>query len=205
MKGRENSSGSNNLGCINFEKWVGYTWKNELLTQKSRVTFHLEEIFDEAELEYNPLHMLERAFCISAFCMRRMIECRLVTDQFSNSLLPIYEIPRQANTEYREHFKSFTGGNFFEKYNFKRRDRVIRSPKYLSNRFLHASVLATISKSDYLPNGLLIASDFQASKCVFHMSIDEFNSIAEAFLADTVFDSVDGIDSETGETYAKRN
>ena len=69
------------LGSVSSSRWQSYTWKNELAEQKRRICLHLDEVFAEADTEHNPYHMLERAIGVAALCMRRLIECRLVTDR----------------------------------------------------------------------------------------------------------------------------
>lgn len=192
-------------GYVNFAEWAGYAWKNELLEQRARVLLHLKEIFEEHETQHNPFHMLERAFGITAFCMRRLIECHLVTDRFRETELTIYQIPIAENVERREHFRRFTGGNFYNNYSMTVREPRKRKPKYISDKFLHARIIATLSDSEHLPNGLLVASDHQAKENLFHMTESEFDSMVWAFLNDTVHSEADGYDAETGKVYARRD
>ena len=70
------------LGSVSSSEWQSYTWKNELAEQRRRIILHLGEALAEADIEHNPYHMLERSVGVAAVCMRRLIECRLVTDRF---------------------------------------------------------------------------------------------------------------------------
>jgi hypothetical protein len=82
------------LGCVSGAEWQSYTWKNELAEQKRRISQCLVEALAESETEHNPYHMLERAIGVAAVCMRRLIECRLVTDRFRDTKLAVHEIHR---------------------------------------------------------------------------------------------------------------
>ena len=86
------------MGTVSYAEWADYAWKNELAEQKRRALIHLTEIFGEVETDHNPRHMLERSVSSAAFCMRRLLECRLVTDAFTATERSIFKIShnRQA-------------------------------------------------------------------------------------------------------------
>lgn len=194
------------FGSVSYSDWAGYAWKNELHEQRNRVLLHFRELIEELETDHNPHHMLERAFSVSAFCMRRLIECRLVTDRFRDSDLPIFEIARKPGEwpETRDPFLCSTGGNFFDNFNMKNRSRVSRKPKLVADKFLHARFVALLSGSEYLPDGLLVASDHQAKHSLFHMTIEDYDEIVHAFLGDQVKLKKDWVDIETGKVHAIR-
>ena len=194
------------FGSVIYSDWAGYAWKNELHEQRDRVLRHISEIIDEEVTEHNPHHMLERAFSVAAFCMRRLIECHLVTDRFRGSHLPICEIARTPGEwpDSRDPFIRSTGGNFFDNFDMKTRVQVARKPKPIADKFLHARFIAVLSGSVYLPDGLLVASDHQARHSLFHMTSQEYNCIARAFLDDQIKSESDRIDIETGQVHAKR-
>ena len=77
------------LGMVSSSDWQSYTWKNELAEQKRRILQHLAEVIADTEIKHDPHHMLERAIGIATVCMRRLIECRLVTDRFRDSQLAV--------------------------------------------------------------------------------------------------------------------
>lgn len=192
-------------GSVAFAEWADYAWKNELLEQKRRVLVHLEEIFEGAETPHSPQHMLERSVSVAAFCMRRLLECRLVTDAFANSNLSIFEIPHRKQPGAVEPFRSQTGGRIHQNYDMTTRDEVSLQPNKVVNRMLHARILATLSGSAYLPNGLLIASDLQLSRSLFHLTPAEFGSLCDSFLNDRVTVFSDQRDPKTGKAISERS
>ena len=194
------------FGSISYSDWAGYAWKNELRDQRDRVLLHLREIIEEADTEHNPHHMLERAFSVSAFCMRRLLECRLVTDRFRDGDMPIFEISRKPGEwpETCDPFLRSTGGEFFKNFDMKKRSKFFRKPKLIADKFLHARFVAILSGSKYLPDGLIVASDYQAKHSVFHMTIQDYNQIVCRFLDDQVMIEYDWLDTETGKVHASR-
>ena len=191
---------------ISYSTWADYAWKNELSTQKNRVLQHLDEIINEAETDHNPHHMLERALGLAAFCMRRLIECRLVTDRFRDAQLPVHTIPRLERDQRkgREPYRDWTGGGLLETYDLNARISNPQKPSEVANRILHARVIAIVSGSNHLSDGLLIASDRQMDHSVYHFTRLEFDQLVEAFLSDRVVFEKDWVDAETGKTFAIR-
>ncbi len=188
---------------VSFSRWRDYTWKNELAEQKRRIDLHLSEALNEADTDYNPYHMLERAVGVAAVCMRRLIECRLVTDAFCRTPLLVHQIRSNADRERREPFDCFTGGNFFHNYDLTTRWSGTELPKLISDRFLHARVIAVIYEDSNMPAGILIASDKQHRSNVYHFTAVEIASFFDAFLNDEVTIMSDGyleVDSITGQT-----
>jgi hypothetical protein len=180
------------MGCVSSSEWQSYTWKNELAEQKRRIGLLLEEALTDAETEHNPYHMLERAIGVASVCMRRLLECRLVTDKFSDSQLEVHEIYAKADAEWREPFVSRMAGQIFNNYDLKARHPQRRTPKVISDKMLHARVIGVLSASAYLPDGLLIASDKQSKTSLFHFTPFEIASVLDAFLNDEVRTTSDG-------------
>lgn len=180
------------LGSVSASDWQSYTWKNELAEQKLRISQNLTEALLDAETEHNPYHMLERAIGVASVCMRRLIECRLVTDRFRDSQLEVHEIYASADTEWREPFVSRTASEIFNNYNLKSRHLRRRAPKIISDKMLHARVIGVLSKSEYLPDGLLIASDTQSKTQLFHFTPAEIDAVFDSFLNDVVRHAADG-------------
>jgi hypothetical protein len=186
------------LGTISSSHWQSYTWKNELAEQKRRILQHLNEVIADNETEHDPLHMLERAIGVAAVCMRRLIECRLVTDRFRDSQLAVNNVRVKADVEWREPFVSRMATEIFNNYDMKARYPERRTPKIISDKMLHARVIAVLTGSVYLPPGLLIASDTQRRTELFHFTSDEIAAVFNAFLDDRVVSEVDGY-LDTGE------
>lgn len=136
--------------------------------------------------------MLERAVGVAAVCMRRLIECRLMTDKFRDSQLAVHNIRVKADVGWREPFVSRMASEIFNNYDLKARHPERRTPKNISDRMLHARVIAVLSRSAYLPDGLLIASDTQRRTELFHFTSEEIATIFDAFLYDQVTFSSDG-------------
>lgn len=186
------------LGSVSSSDWQSYTWKNELAEQRRRIVLHLGEALAEANTEHSPYHMLERAVGIAAVCMRRLIECRLVTDRFRETPLEVHEIVVKKDVEWREPFASRTASEIFNNYDLTARRLEKRTPKVISDKMLHARVIGVLSGSAYLPDGLLIASDTQSKTQLFHFSPPEIARICDAFLEDEVTLTSDGYLDEDG-------
>jgi hypothetical protein len=197
------------LGCVSSSDWQSYTWKNELSEQRRRILQHLDEVFADSDTEHNPLHMLERAIGVAAICMRRLIEYRLVTDRFRDSQLDVHEISVKADVEWREPFISRTASEIFNNYDMRARHPERRTPKVISDKMLHARVIAVLSGSAYLPDGLLVASDTQSKRSLFHFTPAEIAAVLDSFLTDYVQFMQDGfvdVDTHgTGKVFAIRS
>jgi hypothetical protein len=180
------------MGSVNSSRWQSYTWKNELAEQKRRIGLHLKEVLADADTEHNPYHMLERAIGVASVCMRRLIECRLVTDRFLNSHLEVHEILAKVGAEWREPFVSDTSGELFNNYDLRARHLQQRTPKFIADKMLHTRVIGVLSGSAHLPDGLLVASDTQRKTSLFHFTPAELATVFDAFLADEVRISTDG-------------
>ena len=192
------------LGSVGSADWQSYTWKNELAEQRRRIIQHLGEVLAEADAEHNPYHMLERAIGVAAVCMRRLIECRLVTDRFRDTPLQVHEIEVKKDVEWREPFVSRTASEIFNNYDLTARRLERRNPKVISDKMLHARVIGVLSGSAYLPDGLLIASDTQSKTQLFHFTMPEIASIFDAFLDDEVRQAYDRYMDKDGQFLGTR-
>jgi hypothetical protein len=192
------------MGTVGSADWQSYTWKNELAEQRRRIIQHLGEVLTEADTEHNPYHMLERAIGVAAVCMRRLIECRLVTDRFRDTPLAVHEVEVKKDVEWREPFVSRTASEIFNNYDLTARRLEKRTPKVISDRMLHARVIGVLSGSTYLPDGLLIASDIQSKTQLFHFTPSEIASIFDTFLADEVRQAYDGYMEKDGQFLGTR-
>lgn len=121
-------------------------WKNELALQLERVLLHCAEIVDDSfEGAHNPHHMLERALALSAFCVRRMVEKRLVTDKFANTKFEVRTFQAVTDGGFRMPFHysaGGAGGGFFRNYE-------ISKPKMVCVKTITFTVTERIQK---LPN-----------------------------------------------------
>lgn len=167
-------------------------WKNELAEQKRRILQCLAEVIADSETKHNPHHMLERAIGVAAICMRRLIECRLVTDRFRDSQLAVHNIRVKEDVEWREPFVSRMASEIFNNYALEARYPERRPPRVISDKMLHARVIGVLSGSAYLPDGLLIASDTQRKTELFHFTSEEIATVFDAFLDDRVTRTMDG-------------
>jgi hypothetical protein len=198
------------FGSVRSSDWQSYTWKNELAEQRRRIGLHLEEVLSDAETAHNPLHMLERAIGVAAVCMRRLLECWLVTDRLRDSQLNLHEIYVKKDVEWREPFVSRTASELINNYDLAVRHPQPRPPKAIADKMLHARVIGVLSASVYLPDGLLIASDTQSKTSLFHFTPSEIGAILDSFLRDEVRIATDGyLDAEgqfqgTSKVFAKR-
>lgn len=192
------------LGSVSSADWQSYTWKNELAEQKLRIGQHLAEALAETDTEHNPHHMLERVIGVAAVCMRRLIECRLVTDRFRETPLEVHEILAKQDSEWREPFVSRTASEIFNNYDLKVRRLERRTPKIISDKMLHARVIGVLSGSAHLPDGLLIASDTQSKTQLFHFTPAEVTAIFDAFLIDQVRYATDGYLGKDGNVRGTR-
>jgi len=192
------------LGSIGSAEWQSYTWKNELAEQQRRIVLHLGEALTDAQTEHSPYHMLERAIGVAAVCMRRLIECRLVTDRFRDTALEVHEVHAKADAEWREPFVSRAAGDIFTNYDLTARHSQRRIPKVISDKMLHARVIGVLSGSAYMPDGLLIASDTQSKTQLFHFTPAEIASIFDAFLDDQVRVARDGYLDKDGNFHGTR-
>lgn len=195
------------LGIASYSSWADYAWKNELATQRDRVLQHLEEILQDVDTEYHSHHMLERSISLTAFCMRRLIECKLLTDAFCSELLPIHEISARPMEQTNTHTQFFysSGGGLFSNFDLKIRNKTHLKPKRISDSILHARIIVVLQNSAYLPDGLIVASDYQMQSSLFHLTPQELSSLVEKFLDDKVREAKDWIDIETGKVRAIRN
>ncbi len=192
------------LGSIGSSEWQDYTWKNELAEQKRRIIKSIDEAAIGAETEHNTYHMLERAIGVAAVCMRRLIECKLVTDLFCECELEIHEVRVKKNVEWREPFISCSSGEIFHNYDLTSRLSKMRTPGMIADKMLHARVVGVLSASHYLPDGVLIASDTQRKKHLFHFTPIELSNFFDAFLKDRVTHAEDGFCKSEGELIDSR-
>lgn len=184
--------------------WQSYSWKNELALQAERAVAHGREVIDEEfQGSHSPLDMLERSIVLAGFCIRRLVEKRLVTDAFADSKRAVLSFPARSDG-FKPPFRSSSGGSAFRNYNFENPVILEMTASELSNEIIHSSQLMVIDGEEFAEDGFLIASDWHLKKRVLHMSFDEFTAFAASVLDDQVYLTSDRWDPETGEISHER-
>lgn len=197
-------SGGGTHWAVSFS-WVDYPWKNELATQAERIEKHFQEALDEDfNGEHSPLHMLERAVVLAAFSIRRLVEKRLLTDALAGSRHSVATF--LATEDYRAPFQSQTGGRLLSNYDFAVPVATEMRLSDVANEIIHSSQLAILAGGDLaLPDGLLVASDWNMKKRVLHIPMTILRSWIDAVLHDRVAVFTDEWDPETGKVRAVRD
>lgn len=184
---------------ISSMRWQDYPWKNELALQVERAIAHGREVVDEDfNGDHSPLDMLERAIVLAGFCIRRMIEKRLVTDTFAESKRAVRSFPARSTEAFRPPFRSSSGGMAFHNYAFDAPANLEMTAGELANEIIHSSQLMVLDGEELAADGFLIASDWHLKKRVLHLSFDEFAAFAASVLDDRVYFTSDQWDPETG-------
>lgn len=184
---------------ISSARWQAYPWKNELVLQAERGVAHGREVIDEDfRGSHNPLDMLDRAIVLAGFCIRRLIEKKLVTDAFAASKRAVLSFPARTGETFKPPFRSESGGNAYSNYDFDAPQIIEMAVGDLANELIHSSQLMVLDGEEFAANGFLIASDWHLTKRVLHMSFDEFTAFAASVLDDRVYFKSDQWDPETG-------
>lgn len=190
---------------ISSTRWQDYPWKNELALQAERAIAHGREVIDEDfGGDHSPLDMLERALVLAGFCIRRMIEKRLVTDTFAESKRAVRSFPARSAEAFRPPFRSSSGGMAFNNYAFDAPAILEMTAGELANEIIHSSQLMVLDGEDFAADGFLIASDWHLKKRVLHLPFDEFAAFAASVLDDRVYFTSDQWDPETGRVTHER-
>ena len=185
-------------------RWESYTWKNELCLHAERVELHLNEALNaEFAGQHNPMHMLERALVLSAFCIRRMVEKRLVTDALVTSRIPVRTY--LSSSSYRSPFIGSSGTSYTVFENYSLQTPVLENLKVgeIANEIIHSSQLLVFDGAGLEPkSGLFVASDYRMKERLLHLEGDEYRSWVDSVLNDKIGVSSDSWDPETGEVFA---
>ncbi len=147
--------------------------------------------------------MLDRAIVLAAFSIRRMIEKKLITDKLARKKIEVRTFPSNTSN-YRQPYQSDTGGSTFENYNLKKAEIKNFKISDLVNEIIHAYQLMYIYNENSIPNGLLIASDWNMKTRLLHLTIEEFDVMVQLVLNDRVLTTKDSWDPETGTVHAIR-
>ncbi len=185
--------------------WQAYPWKNELHQQMDRAIAHgLEFLNDDFKGDHSPGDMLERAFVMAAFSVRRMTEKKLVTDKLANSTRAVGSLVAVASTDFRQPFHRSSGGHAYNDYDFSRPVTINMKVSDLANEIIHSSQFMVLGSEQFAEDGFLVASDWHLKERVLHLSFVEFRSFCEAVLDDKVVMASDSWDPDTGEASSKR-
>lgn len=124
---------------VSYGPWRAYPWKNELALQRERVGLHFAEMLqDEFSGEHSPWAMLERAFVLAGFAMRRMFEKRLVTDRLAAEIICIRTFNSKLEN-FRRPYIGFSGGAAFQSYDFEAAGNQAMTINDLANEIIHSS------------------------------------------------------------------
>lgn len=190
---------------ISSTSWQAYPWKNELALQAERAVAHGREVVDEDfGGSHSPLEMLERAIVLAGFCIRRLIEKRLVTDAFAESKRAVLSFPARTAEAFRPPYRGSAGGTAYRNYDFNAPAILEMTAGELANELIHSSQLMVLDGEEFADDGFLIASDWHLKKRVLHMSFDDFTAFTASVLDDRVYFSSDRWDPETGKISHER-
>ena len=188
-----------------FFDWESYSWKNELAIHRDRVVLHFQEAVDDAFAgPHNPLHMLERAFVLGAFCIRRMIEKKLITDRLANRTIKVRTFIASDLSAFRHTIHRSTGGNVYENYSFSSPEPLTLTLNALANEIIHSSQLMIVLGEPTIQEGILFASDLNMSNRIIHLTCDEFRDHVQSVLDDRVLATSDSWDPDSGKIKATR-
>ncbi|MCD2173975.1 hypothetical protein [Rhizobium sp. C4] len=184
-------------GIIGSGTWQTYTWKNDLHLQSSRVAVSFAEYMDE---EYSgahvPFHMLERAFVLCGFIMRRMMETRVVTDKLREREIEVRCLAKAADEPFFKPWVSNTGPREFRQYAMEAPELVKMTIREFGNEIIHASQLAIAYDFEQFDDGILIASDWHYKKRLLHVTPAEFQAIVDLVLNDEITSMRDAYDGD---------
>lgn len=190
---------------ISYNGWEAYPWKNELQLQMERAIAHGLEVVDEDfQGDHNPLDMMERAIVLSAFAIRRMVEKKLVTDKLAAFKFDVRSFRAVAAPDFRPPFHGQAGGRAFSNYDFSRPATIKMAPGELANEIIHSSQLMVLDGEQFASDGFMIASDWNLSRRVLHLSFEEFEAFARLVLDDRVAFTSDQWDPETNKVHSAR-
>jgi hypothetical protein len=161
-----------------------------------------EVLDDEFCGDHDPHAELERAMVMAAFCVRRMIEKRLVTDAFAGEAIAVRAFPALSG-DFRPPYHGASGGHTFRSYSLAEPLSVALKPGDVANEIIHSSQLMVVG-GEGMADGFLIASDRHLSRRLLHLSFAEFLEYAQSVLDNRVFHSADAWDPETGKVTSTR-
>jgi hypothetical protein len=192
-------------GSVSYAPWQSYTWKDELSTQLTRVLQSYDEILDqEFEGQHSPQDMLERALVLAAFCIRRLIEKRLVMEGFIKETIELATFTAIPCGKFRQPFHRESGGGFFTNYNYAEPVKQSFNPKGLADEIIHSSQLMVIQDAEFIEDGILVASDWHLQRRIIHFTRFDFESFVKSVLDNRVRSMSDSWNPATGKVTSTR-
>jgi len=190
---------------ITSGKWQVYTWKNELKYHSEHAIQHFYEIIDEDYLgDSNPFDMFERAFVLTGFIIRRMIEKKLVTEKTMLKSLSLKTFNFGELNQYEKQWVGMSGARGYGKIDFCNPSTINLNLKSFGNEIIHCSQLSFIQKHEFVTDGILIASDHHADKRLIQLTIEEYASIVKIIIDDQITIQGDGYHPDTGDVFTIR-
>lgn len=187
-------------------RWPIYTWKNELKYHSEHAIQHFHEIIDD---EYsgtsNPFDMFERAFVLTGFIIRRMIEKKLVTDKTASKTLKFKTFVIAELESYEKPWVSDSGPKGFGKINFDNPEITEMNLKTFGHEVVHCSQLSFLNKHESIEASILVSSENFAERRLMQMTIDEYKHLVQLVLNDRIEMQGDGYHPETGEVFTVRD
>lgn len=148
--------------------------------------------------------MLERSLVLAAFCVRRLIEKRLVTDDFSRKRIELTTFASIRDGEFRRPFHYESGGSFFTNYDYAAPTKSFFTSKEIADEIIHSSQLMVIHGAGFIEDGILVASDWHLQRRLIHLSPPDFGDFVKAVLDNRVRSASDSWDPETGKVTSTR-
>ncbi len=187
-------------------RWPVYTWRNELKYHSEHAVQHFYEIIsDEYSGTSNPFDMFERAFVLSGFIIRRMVEKKLVTDRTASKTLKFKTFVLKELGPHEKPWVSDSGPKWFGKINFEAPEIKEMNLKTFGHEVVHCSQLSFLNKHESMEASILLSSENFAEKRFIQMTIDEYKNVVQLVLSDKIKFQADGYHPETGEVFAVRD
>lgn len=184
---------------FSYSSWTEHPWKNELKLQSERVVLHFGEVLDaEFSGSHNPHHMMDRALVLSAFCIRRMIERRLVTDTLISYQVKVRTFPQRVGEDFRAPLLSQSGGDFHRNYALDAPAVLDLTLKGIADEIIHSTQLAVLHPTELASSAIVLASDWGQRRRLLMFSMEEFSKVVWLVLDDHVAMRSDGWDPATG-------
>ena len=186
-------------------RWPVYTWKNELKYHSEHAVQHFHEIIcDEYSGTSNTFDMFERAFVLTGFIIRRMIEKKLVTDKTASKTLKFKTFVLMKLDSHEKPWVSDSGLKGFGKINFDTPEIKEMNLKTFGHEVVHCSQLSFLNKHESIEPSILVSSEHFAEKRFIQMTIDDYTDVVQLVLNDQIKTQADGYHPESGEVFAIR-
>lgn len=189
---------------ISYSSWQDGEWKNTLSKLIEKTFLHFQAIvIDDSTYPYNAIASLEHDLILIGFCIRRLIEKRLVTDKLIKETINIRAYEKKSEST-RKPFVSMMGGHVYESYNTSKELNMNLNYRQIGDELIHSTQIMTVYNDEVLPNGLLIASDWGQDKRLLHFTLEDLSMLVNNVLKDQVLIASDQWDPITGKVTVKR-